>query len=148
MLGALMLALPALAQEPVVVAVVSDGPPERPVFQQELYVSELLALTESEFDITIREFVGSWNRESIEAELDRAYADPDVDHVLVGGFIANQIAALRREFPKPTFLPIILDVNLLAGAADGDRSGIPNLSYLVAYADFQDDLDTLARLTA
>ena len=78
MLGALMLALPALAQEPVVVAVVSDGPPERPVFQQELYVSELLALTESEFDITIREFVGSWNRESIEAELDRAYADPDV----------------------------------------------------------------------
>ncbi len=146
-LVALAMALPAVAQESIVVAVISDGPPERPVFQQQLYVSELLALTEREFDITIRDFEGNWNRQSIETQLDLAYSDPNVDYILVGGFIANQIAALRRDFPKPTFLPLILDVNLLAGAADGDRSGVPNLSYLVAYADFQDDLDTLARLT-
>ncbi|MEM9208205.1 MAG: TolC family protein [Pseudomonadota bacterium] len=146
-LFALLVGSVAFAQESITVAVISDGPPERPVFQQELYVSELLALTEREFNTSVREFAGNWSRATIEAALDRAYSDPDVGYVLVSGFIANQITALRREFPKPTFLPILLDVNLLAGAADGDRSGIPNLSYLVAYADFTDDLDTLARLT-
>ena len=146
-LAVLVLAAPASAQDAVGIAVVTDGPAARQVNQQDLYVAELLALTEREFDITIREFAGEWSRVSIEAALDAAYADPDIDHVLVSGFIANQITALRREFAKPTFLPIILDVGLLAAASDGDKSGIPNLSYLVAYADFQADLDTLARLT-
>ena len=137
----------ALAQQPVVVGVVTDGPAARPVGQQDLYVAELRALTEREFDIETREFAGEWSRPTMESALDAAYADPDVDYVLVTGFIANQITALRREFPKPTFLPIILDVDLLSEAAVGDRSGIRNLSYLVAYADFRDDLDTLARIT-
>lgn len=144
----LCLALPATAQQRVVVAVVSDGPASRQVGQQDLYISELLALTEREFDVEIRTFEARWNRETIEAALDAAYASDEVDYVLVSGFIANQIAALRRVFPKPTFLPIILDVNLLAEEAVGDSSGIPNLSYLVAYADFSADLDTLARLTS
>ena len=146
-LAVLVLCAPASAQDAVGIAVVTDGPAARQVNQQDLYVAELLALTEREFDITVREFAGEWSRASIEAALDAAYADPEIDHVLVSGFIANQITALRREFAKPTFLPIILDVGLLAAESDGDRSGIPNLSYLVAYADFQADLDTLARLT-
>ncbi len=137
---------PALAQERVVVAVIEDGPSARLTGQGELYVQELLALTESEFDVEIREFMGQWSKESMDAALDAAYADGDVNLVLVTGYITNQVAALRREFPKPTFLPIILDTGLLAGESLGGVSGIPNLSYLSAYADFSQDLETLRRL--
>ena len=33
------------------------------------------------------------------------------------GFAGNQIAAMRREFPKPTFLPVMLDVGVLPSQA-------------------------------
>jgi outer membrane protein TolC len=132
------------AQEQVVVAVVSDGQSERLSDSQGKYTQELLALTASEFDVQIRAFPGEWSKESINAAIDSAYADPDVDMVLVTGFVANQLAATKRDFSKPTFLPIILDTGLLAGIAGEESSGIPNLNFLTAYADFGDDLDTLS----
>ncbi|MBT8094772.1 MAG: TolC family protein, partial [Gammaproteobacteria bacterium] len=128
------------------VAVVGDGPSDRLSEQHQLYVDELLVLTSSEFDVQIRRFSGAWTRESIDAAIDDAYADSEVDLVLVIGIVANQLAAIRREFPKPTFLPIILDTGLLAGDVGETTSGIRNLNFLAAYADFAHDLDVLARL--
>jgi outer membrane protein len=143
----LLLTLPAVAQQTVVVGVVDDGPSDRLVGQQQKYINELLALTESEFDVQIRQFSGAWSKQSMEAALDNAYADVDVDMVLVTGFVSNQLAAIRAEFPKPTFLPVILDTGLLTDEPIGGVSGIRNLNYLSAYADFSNDLDALARIT-
>ena len=145
-IAAILALLPILAgaQEQVVVAVVSDGHSERLFGAQQKYVDELLALTASEFDVEIRHLSGEWSKESITAAIDSAYADPEVDMVLVTGFVANQLAATKRVFSKPTFLPIILDIGLLAGIAGEESSGIPNLNFLSAYADFGDDLDTLS----
>ena len=143
----LCLASPSQAQERVGVAVVLDGPSDRLATQQQLYVDELLALTANEFDVEIRTFVGEWSREASLSTIDAAYADPSVDLVLIVGFVANQLAATRSDFPKPTFLPLVLDTGLLRSGELGGTSGIRNLNYLNAYANFSDDLDTLSRFT-
>lgn len=135
----------ALADD-VVVAVISDAPVNRLAWQDDILTSELLALTSREFDVSLKRFVGDWSRESIERAADAAYADPSVDYVLVTGFIANQIMATRADYPKPTFLPVIIDTGLLSNAPADGTSGIRNLSYLRTYADFATDLDQLSRI--
>jgi len=141
-----LLAVPVMAQQQFVVAVVADGPSDRLEGLHQIYVGELLALTAGEFDVQIRRFSGDWSKESVDAAIEEAYAAPDVDLVLVTGFVANQIVATKREFSKPTFLPIIIDTELLAGEATVGKSGVANLNYLTAFADFAIDLDTLARI--
>ncbi len=134
------------AADDVVVAVVSDAPVNRLAWQDDILTDELLALTSREFDVRLKRFVASWTKESIEAAAESAYTDPEVDYVLVTGFIANQVLAQRGDYPKPTFLPIIIDTGLLkAPPADG-TSGIPNLNYLRTYADFSTDLEQLGRM--
>ena len=142
----LCIATPVAAQQTFVVAVVGDGAGDRLSSHQQKYVGELLALTASEFDVQVRRFTGAWTRETIVGAIDQAYADPDVDLVLVTGIVANQLAATRREFPKPTFLPVILDIGLLGRNESTAAPGTPNLNYLTAYADFDSDLDVLARV--
>ena len=142
---ALFCAAPVLAQQTVILAVVTDGPADRFVVEHQKYIDELLALTANEFDVQIRRFVGDWTRESILPVLDRVYADPEVDMVLVTGFIANQIALVRKDFSKPTFLPQIIDTGLIERDETAGRSGVRNLNYLTRYADFGEDLDTLSR---
>lgn len=142
----MLLAAPAVAQQQVVVAVVDDGPSDRFVDQQQQYIDELIALTESEFDVQIRRLSGEWSKSSIEKVLEDTYADAEIDLVLVTGFVANQIAATRREYSKPTFLPLIIDTGLINGDPTIGRSGVRNLNYLSAYADFAEDLDTLSRI--
>ena len=141
----LCISVSAQAQEKVVVAVMQDGPSDRMERQQQIYIDELLALTRSDFDVEIRRLSGNWDKATIEQSLDAAYADEEVDQVLVLGFVANQLAATRTTFPKPTFLPLILDTGLLASQPVDGKSGIKDLNYLSAYANFASDLDTLAR---
>lgn len=140
-----LMALPAVAQQQVVVALVADGQSDRFAPFHEKYIDELLALTANEFDVQIQRAHGEWTRESINTVLDSVYSDPEVDLVLVTGFVANQVAAIRRTYSKPTFLPQIIDVRLIAGDPTIGRSGVRNLNYLTAYADFAEDLDTLSR---
>jgi outer membrane protein TolC len=140
-------AAPVHAQQPIVVAVITDGPSDRFVAEHQKYIDELLTLTANEFDVQIRRTSGNWTRDSIIRVLDETYADPEFDMVLVTGFIANQIAAIRREYSKPTFLPQIIDTGLLERDESIGRSGIRNLNYLTRYADFGEDLDTLSRFT-
>ena len=142
----MLLTVPVVAQQQFIVAVVADGPSDRLEGLHQIYIGELLALTAGEFDVQIRRFSGDWSKESVDAAIEEAYAAPDVDLVLVTGFVANQIVATKREFSKPTFLPIIIDTALVAGEATVGKSGVANLNYLSAFADFAIDLDTLARI--
>jgi outer membrane protein TolC/diadenosine tetraphosphatase ApaH/serine/threonine PP2A family protein phosphatase len=146
LISLLLVSVTALAQQQFVVGVVLDGTGDRFSPQHEQYVDELRVLTAGEFDIEIKRFSGEWTGESIAAAIDRAYDDDDVDLVLVTGFVANQLAATRPAFSKPTFLPLIIDTALLPDNEGVGQSGIPNLNYLSAYADFADDLDTLRRI--
>ncbi len=136
----------ARAQERFDVAIIYDGPDDRLVDARRAYTDELLALTENEFDVRLRSFPAEWTQESIEAAFDAAYADPDIDLLLIEGFIASQLGTQRAEFPKPTFLPLILDPGLLAKPPVEGKSGIPNLSYLIVYENFGEDLDAIGEL--
>lgn len=127
-------------------ALVIDGSPDRLEDRNQQYVDELLALTGSEFDVRIRGFSGEWSVAGIGNALEQAYADPEIDMVLVTGFTGNQVAAGRSDFPKPTFLPVLLDLGVLASPAVDGKSGIRNLNYLTLYTDFGEDLDTMSSL--
>jgi len=147
LLALVLLPTSAVAQQ-VVVAVVADGRSDRFAFQHQKYIDELVTLTENEFDVRVQRFYGEWTRESINVALERAYQSEEVDLVLVTGFVANQVAAIRKVFPKPTFLPQLIDVRLIQGDPEIGRSGVRNLNYLTAYADFAEDLDTLSRIVS
>ena len=62
---------------------------------------------------------------------------------MVTGFIANQIATTRTAFPKPTFLPVLLDIEHLASPPVNRKSAITNLNDLTIYAEFGEDLDAM-----
>lgn len=130
----------------MVVGVIYDGPGDRLGEQQEKFVDELLALTGREFNVQIREYSGEWSNDGMLTAIDSAYADESIDFVLVVGFVSNQLAATRESFPKPTFLPAIVDLGLLPSPSVDGTSGVENLNYLGAYANFGDDLDTLTRI--
>ena len=138
----------ATAQQRFDVAVIGDGPNDRLIDRNKVYVGELLALTKPEFDVRIHPFSGDWSRSGIEAAIDAAYADPEIDMLLVTGFIANQIGTMRTEFPKPTFLPVLLDRGLLVSPPTDGTAGIANLNYLTIYADFGEDLDALGEVVS
>ena len=139
-------ATPVAAQQRFDIAVIYDGSEDRLADERRTYIDELLALTEDEFDVRVRVYRGEWTQESIEGAFEAAYADPEIDMLLITGFIAGQLATQRTEYPKPTFLPMILDPGLLPRPPSEGKSGIPNLSYLIIYANFADDLDSISKL--
>ncbi len=111
-----------------------------------LFQQELVALTAGEFQLTFKNFVAQWNASDTHRQLNNALADPDVDLVLVMGFLANQLAVSRQSFAKPTFLPLIINGELLGAPVQGNQSGKQNLNYLVDSVPFRDDLRALQRV--
>ncbi|MCH9693531.1 MAG: TolC family protein [Gammaproteobacteria bacterium] len=142
---ALLLALPSFAQQRFVVGHVSDGERDRFSGREQQYTDELMALAGSEFQIELKRFQGNGDTESVQQAIDAVYADPDIDLVLVTGFLSNQISAIRNDYPKPTFLPVVVDTGLFVNPPVDGTSGIENLNYLSVYANFAADLETLSR---
>ena len=136
---------PALASS-IGVALVLDGPADTmPPIGRALvgdpFKDELQAIAEGEFDLHFKTFAGQWTRESVLQASEAAYADPEVDLLLVSGIAANQIVAARGEFPKATFLPIVFDSRLSGLPQVEQGSGVPNLNYLSDNADFATNLE-------
>ncbi len=75
--------------------------------------------------------------------LDEAYNDKSVDMVLVLDFAANQVAGLRSDFPKPTFLPNVFNAALLGYPLVNETSGKKNLQYMTGRYDFAEELNVL-----
>jgi outer membrane protein TolC len=138
-----IVALPVSAQQRFDIAVIDDGPNNRLSGRNRIYVGELKTLTQDEFDVRIHFSSGNWNHQSIEAVIEDAYANPQIDMLMVTGFIANQVATMRKAFPKPTFLPVLLDTEHLVTPSVDRKSAITNLNYLTVYSDFGEDLDAM-----
>jgi len=117
--------------EVVTVAVVIDGPYPRHQDLLTLFRDELRELLSPDFDLRITpDIEGDWTLAGVEAALDRALADADVDVVLTLGAIGSYLAASRRDLPKPVVAPIIINPQLAGLPAVAVGSGIPNLSYV------------------
>lgn len=144
-----MFFLPGLvsAAESIGVAVITDGPQFQLQEVEEVFREELVALTGDEFDLQFKNLPAEWSARSVTSALAAAYQDPAVDMVLVLGFAGNQLAVSRDEFPKPTFLPLVFNPDLLDAPTKDVGSGRRNLSYLADRVPFRDDLASFQRVT-
>lgn len=131
----------------VTVAVVKDGELEQHQDTIEnVFIEELRALLEGEFELTLKTISGQWSANGIRSAFEQAHADTSVDLVLALGPVSNQVGAKLRVFPKPTFLPLVFDAQLLGVPADGDSSGFRNLNYLTDRVNFLEELASFGRL--
>lgn len=130
------------------VAVISDGPNQQSNPVEDVLIDELLALSEGEFEVTLKRYQADWTLQGIERIFQEAYADPTIDMLLVTGVAANQIGVARETFKKPTFLPMVFDVELMGAPIDGEVSGKANLNYLVSQIEFKQNLTNFKRLAA
>ncbi len=94
-----------LAQTPRVrVAIVTDGPADRERFSAAVIEREVANVTSDELGIALpqsKRFRGDWTLGGINAALDRALNDKDVDVVLALRCPVRQEAAHRQRSPSP-----------------------------------------------
>ena len=134
-------AMAALVAIAIVETVPVQGGAPDPV--SALFRAELTALFEGEHDLAFVTYgvkTGS-DDAAIQKVVDAAYANPDIDHVLVLDFAANQIVGRRARFPKPTFLPLVLNGALLGYPQAGGGSGVTNLSYVTGGFDLTREIE-------
>ncbi len=131
------------AEKKVTVGVVTDGPSPQWEAIRSVFLEDLVALTEGEFNIeapSVKQWDGRWNGKNIAAALDKADNDPGTDIVLVIGFAAGQQAATRKTFRKPTFVPFANNALEASLPRKDLTSGIANLNYLTTEASLPDML--------
>lgn len=141
----LCVSLGSQAAPQVTVGLIVDGAQtEGPNFTQ-VFLDELITLTEGEFDLRFKQFSTEWSALGARKALQGAYWDPDVDMVLVLGVASTQLIIGEAEFAKPTFLPLLLNAGFVTQSED-TGSGIENLNYLTDSVPFADDMATFRRL--
>ena len=134
--------------ETVGVALLFDGPSRQAWDHEEIFCRELLDLTRGEMNLQFVRFPGDWTRAGLLARLESAYADPEIDMVMVTGLVANQILGSLESYPKPTFLPLVADARLYGLPREGRGSGKENLAYLSDRIDFRHDLENFLELVS
>lgn len=142
----LLLAPSVQAAKVITIGTVSDGVVEHGSWSPALFKSELLALTQADFDVRFpadKQLDGGWSAKQIEAAHKQLQADPEVDMVLAVGYVSSAIAVQQRPLRKPTFAPFIMDAQLLGLPDTKVGSGIPNLNYLSSGANFVRDLQVM-----
>ena len=120
---------------PVVrVGTIVDGPWGRNQEILAAFQSEILALTEREFDVRFPEskrLIGDFAPASIKSGLDQLLADPEVDLILALGPVASHDVSLRGSLPKPVVAPFIIDPAVQGLPEKSGASGVRNLSSVV-----------------
>lgn len=112
------------------------------------FKDEINALFEGEHIVryTYFRFGPSEPLETPQAALRAAYQRSAIDYVVVLDFAANQTLGFQAEFKKPTFLPLVINGDLLGYRKRGESSGVTNLNYLTQSFEIVDELQTLQSL--
>jgi outer membrane protein TolC len=146
-------ALPVAAEQlPVVtLGVLADGECERMVILLDMFTTQILALTQNEFDLRVPDdklVIADWTRAGIETGLDRLLGDPEVDAVLAIGAIAAHVAAHRDAFPKPVIAPLAIDADVQGFPFDPvtGGSGVHNFTYANILAPTLRDIQTFLEI--
>ena len=147
-LGLAAVGPPALANsadhpDSVAIALISDGPSRDAWELGDELIAELEDLIRGEIELQFVPFNGDWTPEGFGAALERAWADPAIDMVLVAGLVANQVLGTEEHYPKPTFLPLVADGEFFGLPRAGIGSGQENLSYVSDRISFPIDLENL-----
>jgi outer membrane protein TolC len=142
-------ALEPVRAQPVMIAVVEDGPsPGDTVLASiEREVRAILAARgETATFKKSPEFDAGWDPDRMESALRAALDDPEVDIVVAPGALITQAAA-RMELGKPVISAYVQRLDLFK-IADfrGDRSGKPNLNFMLIANRAEGDIRELLEL--
>lgn len=146
----------------VTIAIVNDVLVEEINLAKEQHISELTSLVGNEFNLIFKDFVINWDSDNFTGQIDRIYQDKAIDMVLVLGVAANQLVIQRENYPKPTFLPFVVEPKLrnvpfkpalkrdlrnsaVAGPVNG-VSNKRNLSYLSFNIQFLESVNALRQV--
>src|SRR5688572_22742955 len=132
MLALLLVGAEAVAQAaraPMRVSVITDGPAGREIFPPEVIEREARNVLGSDLPLQFpgnARFSGDWSLNGVNAALDRALSDRNVDIVLALGILASHEAAKRATLAKPVIAAAVIDPLLqkfpLAQGASGRRN--------------------------
>jgi hypothetical protein len=117
---------PASPTDSVRIAVLVDGPWDRNEPVLSTFRAELTALLGDEFGVTIPDadvHVADWTLAGIEAGIDAAFADPNVDVVLGLGVLTSNQLIHRERIPKPSIAPFVIDGEVQGAPLANGRSG-------------------------
>ncbi len=134
---------------PLHIAFVGDENSPKYFWLREKFLQELSDLLDDEYALTFsapNAFVGHRTKESIQQALNNAYEDEDVDAVVVLGSFGSHLVSQRKQIPKPTIAPFIIDSELQHLPKQDEGSGVINLNYLAFPTNFDRDIDLFQEL--
>src|SRR5262249_47164295 len=123
----------AFAEKRITIGIAFDGPSKNNSVMKSIFLEELKALTENEFEFEApasKQLEGDWTPAKIAAAIDRLEKDKEVAIVLALGFSASQLVATRPALPKPTFAPFVISAYQKLVPRKGNASSLQNLNYL------------------
>jgi outer membrane protein len=138
-----------VAQAPVRVGVLVDGPYEANEAIRRLTIQEVQSLTTGEFDVEFPEsayLVGDWTLEQARANLERLLDDPEVDVVIAWGLLASHTVCCYGALPKPVIAPVVIDIELQGIPFAGGASGVRNLNYVTIPDNLANELRFFRRM--
>lgn len=127
------------------VGVVTDGPTDRDMFPVETIAREVSNVIATQLQIEFpadKRQIGDWSRAGIDAALDRALADPQIDVVLALGVLASHQAARRTQLTKPVIAPVVADAMLQGFPLADGKSGRVNFAYVADFEGVSDNVRT------
>jgi len=130
--------------EPFRIGIVFDGQATTTRALLDQIETEILTLTEGEFDVRIEDddiLAGDWTEDSIQSSIDVLLADPDIDMVIALGVVASHTFCCREDLAKPVIAGFVIDATLQDLPFDDGVSGVHNLNYLAFPSSFERDID-------
>jgi outer membrane protein len=150
-LTALLLATAAAYAQPahMNVAVVTDGPTDRRILAVDMMRRAVADTVGASLDIEFPDdkmFVGDWSMNGVDAAIDKAMADRDVDVVLTLGILASHQAAHRATLPKPVIAPLVIDPELQGFPLKNGTSGRANFAYAADFHGIGNDVRAFQKI--
>jgi outer membrane protein len=146
LIAALLASTSCFADMPRVrVGVITDGPTDRDMFPVETIAGEVPNVIATQLQIEFprdKRHSGDWSRSGVDAALDRALADPQIDVVLALGVLASHQAARRTHLTKPVIAPVVADPMLQGFPLTGGNSGRANFAYIADFEGVSDNVRT------
>jgi outer membrane protein TolC/ABC-type uncharacterized transport system substrate-binding protein len=142
LIGLLVPSLLGAAEKPVVrVTVVVDGP--SPAFSAVIddIDQEVRTQLSDRYEVERIELPveANWTARNVERQLAEAYSDPNISVVFGLGQITVAAVAKRKNLPKPTILPFVVEAERVGLPKRGDVSGRKNLTYITEEFNIVDE---------
>lgn len=131
------------------ISMVFDGPLKRNLLPVEQIKTEILSLTQNEFNVQFPSkytVEGEWRLKTIRAAISQLNDDPSVDLILTNGLLASHEAAKFKHLNKPVIATVIADRVLQAIPYENGSSGRLNFTYIADNHTVEQDIRQLYEL--